>query len=91
VIDSRSTAGQFVALVGESGSGKSTTIALLERFYDTTSGKILLDGKDIALLNVSDYRSKIGLVSQEPNQFDMSFDEVRYGKDHTISKGSKYP
>lgn len=77
----RVKSGQFCALVGESGSGKSTTASLLERFYLPTSGKILLDGKDISLLNVSEYRSKIGLVSQEPNLFDMTIQEnISFGK-----------
>eukprot|EP00474_Spongospora_subterranea_P008970 CRZ09428.1 hypothetical protein [Spongospora subterranea] len=64
--------GQFVALVGPSGSGKSTTIGLLERFYDVISGSVLLDGEDISTLNVASYRDVVGLVSQEPNLFDMT-------------------
>jgi ATP-binding cassette subfamily B (MDR/TAP) protein 1 len=58
--------GQFVALVGASGCGKSTAIGLLERFYDPTSGQILVDGKDISKLNVKEYRSQLALVAQEP-------------------------
>jgi ABC-type multidrug transport system fused ATPase/permease subunit len=67
--------GQFCAIVGPSGCGKSTTIGLLERFYDPDSGSILLDGKDISKLNVSNYRNLIGLVSQEPTLFAMSVKE----------------
>lgn len=59
-------AGSYIALVGPSGCGKSTTIQLAERFYDVSAGCITLDGTDIREFNVSDYRSKIGLVSQEP-------------------------
>jgi len=62
--------GQTVALVGASGSGKSTTIQLLERFYNKKSGKILIDGRDIEDYNVQWVRSQIGLVSQEPTLFD---------------------
>ncbi|KAK8054423.1 ABC multidrug transporter Mdr1 [Apiospora saccharicola] len=61
--------GQYVALVGASGCGKSTTIALLERFYDVLSGGIYLDGKDISQLNVNSYRSLLALVSQEPTLY----------------------
>ncbi|GAO48083.1 hypothetical protein G7K_2270-t1 [Saitoella complicata NRRL Y-17804] len=58
--------GQFVALVGESGCGKSTTIALLERFYDPIRGSIRVDDQDIRDLNVRTHRSRIALVAQEP-------------------------
>ena len=58
--------GQFVALVGPSGCGKSTTISLIEMFYRPLAGQVLIDGVDIATLNVSNYRSHIGLVQQEP-------------------------
>ena len=58
--------GQFVALVGASGCGKSTTISLLERFYDATSGTILYNDQDITTLDPALYRAQISLVSQEP-------------------------
>ncbi|KAK5445100.1 hypothetical protein LTS15_010191 [Exophiala xenobiotica] len=58
--------GQYVALVGASGSGKSTCISLLERFYDCSTGRVLVDGKDIRSLNINQYRSHVALVSQEP-------------------------
>ncbi|KAE9025891.1 ABC transporter B family member 3 [Phytophthora rubi] len=61
--------GQTVAFVGASGGGKSTLIALLERFYDPSSGSIRLDGRDIETLNVKWLRAQIGLVSQEPVLF----------------------
>ncbi|KAK2031832.1 ABC transporter [Colletotrichum zoysiae] len=61
--------GQYVALVGASGCGKSTTIALLERFYDPLAGAVFVDGKEISTLNVNDYRSFIALVSQEPTLY----------------------
>ncbi|RLN92875.1 hypothetical protein BBJ28_00025509, partial [Nothophytophthora sp. Chile5] len=72
--------GQTVAFVGESGGGKSTLIALLERFYDPSSGSILLDGQDIKTLNVKWLRSQIGLVSQEPVLFATSiFENIAAG------------
>ncbi|EHK18823.1 uncharacterized protein TRIVIDRAFT_80699 [Trichoderma virens Gv29-8] len=61
--------GQYVALVGASGCGKSTTIALLERFYDPLSGGVYIDGKEISTLNLNEYRSHIALVSQEPTLY----------------------
>ena len=61
--------GQYVALVGASGCGKSTTIALMERFYDPLSGNVFVDGKDISNLNISDYRGFLALVSQEPTLY----------------------
>ena len=63
------TPGQYIALVGASGCGKSTTIALLERFYDPLVGGIYVDGKEISSLNINDYRSHIALVSQEPTLY----------------------
>ncbi|MFN9067669.1 MAG: ABC transporter ATP-binding protein [Bdellovibrionales bacterium] len=57
--------GEKVALVGESGSGKSTIANLLERFYDPSSGEILIDGVNIKELSVADLRKNIGLVSQD--------------------------
>lgn len=61
--------GQYIALVGASGCGKSTTIALLERFYDPLSGGVYIDNHEISTLNINDYRSHIALVSQEPTLY----------------------
>ncbi|KDQ25589.1 hypothetical protein PLEOSDRAFT_1097506 [Pleurotus ostreatus PC15] len=61
--------GTYVALVGASGCGKSTTIQLIERFYDPLAGKIYLDGENISDLNIADYRQQIALVSQEPTLY----------------------
>ncbi|CAN6487128.1 unnamed protein product [Victoria cruziana] len=62
-------AGKTIAIVGSSGSGKSTIVALIERFYDPTSGQVLLDGHDIKTLKLRWLRQQIGLVSQEPALF----------------------
>ncbi|KXS99379.1 hypothetical protein AC578_8995 [Pseudocercospora eumusae] len=61
--------GQYVALVGASGCGKSTTIAMLERFYNPLVGGIYVDGKEISTLNVNSYRNHLALVSQEPTLY----------------------
>ncbi|GMH05129.1 hypothetical protein Nepgr_006969 [Nepenthes gracilis] len=80
----RIRAGQSQALVGASGSGKSSVIALIERFYDPTAGKVMIDGKDIRRLNLKSLRHKIGLVQQEPALFAASiFDNIAYGKEGT--------
>ncbi|MEN9865639.1 MAG: hypothetical protein RL748_1229 [Pseudomonadota bacterium] len=73
-------AGQSVALVGSTGSGKSTLIKLLLRFYTPDSGSILLDGRDIQGLNLSDLRRQIGYVSQDVFLTDGSVaDNIAYG------------
>jgi ABC-type multidrug transport system fused ATPase/permease subunit len=64
--------GKTTALVGPSGSGKSTIIQLLERFYDTSSGVIELDGVDIKTINLRSMRQLIGYVGQEPVLFNAS-------------------
>ncbi|XP_051532212.1 bile salt export pump-like [Myxocyprinus asiaticus] len=72
--------GQTLAFVGSSGCGKSTSVQLLERFYDPDNGRVLIDGRESARVNVAFLRSKIGIVSQEPILFDCSIAEnIRYG------------
>ncbi|CAN1224219.1 Putative multidrug resistance protein [Linum grandiflorum] len=67
--------GKTVGLVGGSGSGKSTTIALLQRFYDPIQGDILLDGHKIKKLQLKWLRAQMGLVNQEPVLFATSIKE----------------
>ncbi|KAL4581746.1 hypothetical protein LXL04_006274 [Taraxacum kok-saghyz] len=77
----RIRSGQSQALVGPSGSGKSSVIALIERFYDPTAGKVMIDGKDIRRLNLKSLRLKIGLVQQEPALFATTIlENIAYGK-----------
>jgi ATP-binding cassette, subfamily B (MDR/TAP), member 1 len=72
--------GQTVALVGPSGGGKSTTVGLLERFYDPLEGCVEYMGHDLKELNVAWYRDQIGFVGQEPTLFDETIaDNVAYG------------
>ncbi|KAL2618435.1 hypothetical protein AAZV13_08G245000 [Glycine max] len=75
-------AGKNIALVGHSGCGKSSVISLILRFYDPTSGKVMIDGKDIKKLNLKSLRKHIGLVQQEPALFATSiYENILYGKE----------
>uniref|UniRef100_A0A672TGR4 Bile salt export pump n=1 Tax=Strigops habroptila TaxID=2489341 RepID=A0A672TGR4_STRHB len=82
--------GQTLAFVGSSGCGKSTSVQLLERFYDPEKGRVLIDGHDTTKINIQFLRSKIGIVSQEPVLFDCSIaDNIKYGsnaKEVTMEK-----
>lgn len=68
-------AGQFVGIVGQSGSGKSTMMKLLLRLYDTESGRILVDGYDIAKVELYSLRRQIGVVPQDTLLFDGTVQE----------------
>nr|XP_054597178.1 ATP-binding cassette, sub-family B (MDR/TAP), member 4 isoform X2 [Nothobranchius furzeri] len=72
--------GETLALVGSSGCGKSTTIQLMERFYDPQGGSVVMDNMDVKQLNIHWLRSQIGIVSQEPVLFDCTLAEnIAYG------------
>ena len=74
-------AGKTVALVGESGAGKSSLINLLPRLYEPTSGRILIDGHDIAEVTLRSLRARIALVSQDAVVFDMSaLENIAFGR-----------
>lgn len=73
--------GETIALVGPSGGGKSTTCSLLPRFYDVTSGSILIDGQDVRAVTQHSLRSAIGLVQQDVYLFDGTLrDNIGYGR-----------
>ncbi|HYJ32352.1 MAG TPA: ABC transporter ATP-binding protein [Candidatus Binatia bacterium] len=73
-------AGEVIALVGPSGAGKSTMADLVARFYDPTSGRILIDGVDLREYELSSWRSLLGVVTQEPILFhDSVFHNIAYG------------
>ncbi len=75
-------AGQTIAIVGPSGAGKSTISRLLFRFYEPTSGKITIDGQDIAKVTQKSLRAAIGMVPQDTVLFnDTILYNVRYGRD----------
>ncbi|MFQ5399482.1 MAG: ABC transporter ATP-binding protein [Anaerolineae bacterium] len=74
-------AGEAVALVGHTGAGKSSIARLITRFYEFQGGQILIDGRDIRTLNLSQYRQQIGLVPQDPFLFSGTVrDNIRYGR-----------
>lgn len=73
--------GQTVALVGPSGAGKSTTLDLLARFHDPTSGRILVDGRDLRDLDLPSYRRRVAMVSQQPFLFNTTLlENIRCGR-----------
>ena len=74
-------AGEMVAIVGPTGSGKTTIIQLLTRFYDTTGGRILLDGEPITNYKMTNVRDHVGVVLQDTYLFSGTVREnIRFGK-----------
>ena len=74
-------AGERVGLVGRSGSGKTTFVKLVQRLYDVTGGRILIDGQDIALATQQSLRSQIAIVQQDPILFHRTLAEnIAYGR-----------
>jgi len=77
----RIPAGTRVGIVGATGAGKTTVLNLLMRFYDPTSGEVLLDGKDVRDYRIADLRKQFAVVLQEPVLFATSIAEnIAYGK-----------
>lgn len=75
------------ALVGSSGAGKSTIVSLLQRFYDATSGSIMIDGHEITDLKLDCLRRNIGYVEQEPQLFGLTVREnLLYGVTREVSQ-----
>ncbi len=73
--------GEMIAIVGPTGAGKTTIINLLTRFYDTTSGDIFIDGKNIKDINYYSLRENLGIVLQDTVLFSEStLDNIKYGK-----------
>ncbi len=90
-INFKAHAGQTVGIIGSTGSGKSTLMNLLCRFYDTTSGQVLVDGKDVRQMDLYNLRDNIGMAMQDVFLFsdtiegniaygrpDCSFDQVKH-------------
>lgn len=93
-IDFTAHAGETVAIVGPTGSGKTTIIQLLTRFYETTAGRILLDGHPITDYSMTNVRDHVGVVLQDTYLFSGTVREnIRFGKldatDEEVEKAAK--
>ncbi|XP_021747650.1 ABC transporter B family member 1 [Chenopodium quinoa] len=82
-INLRARAGKTLALVGPSGCGKSSVISLVLRFYDPSSGRVMIDGKDIRKYNLKSLRQHMALVPQEPCLFATTiYENIKYGNEN---------
>lgn len=76
-----------IAIVGKSGAGKTSLVNLIPRFYELTSGNILINGIDYNEYSLSDLRSRIGYVFQDPIIFNMSiYDNLKFGNDNVTEE-----
>ena len=76
-------AGETIALVGPSGAGKTTFCNVAARFYEPTSGRVLLDGQDLRDLDVESFRNLLGIVEQDVFLFDGTVAaNIGYGRKH---------
>ena len=73
--------GETIALVGPTGAGKTTIVSLLSRFYDTTRGRVLIDGNDVKRVTIDSLRKQMGVMLQDTFIFSGTIlDNIRYGK-----------
>jgi ATP-binding cassette subfamily B multidrug efflux pump len=73
--------GQTIAIVGPTGAGKTTMVSLLTRFYDVSSGRVLIDGRDLRSVTQQSLRSQFGIVTQDPFLFSGTvMENIRYGR-----------
>src|SRR4029077_5366774 len=86
-IDLEVKAGEVLAIVGSSGAGKSTLVHLIPRFFDLTSGRLLIDGHDVRDVTLGSLRAQIGIVTQETVLFnDTVRNNIAYGQPHVSQK-----
>jgi ABC-type multidrug transport system fused ATPase/permease subunit len=75
--------GEVVAIVGPTGAGKTTLVNLLARFFDPSSGRVVIDGHDLRALRIRSLRRQVAMVLQEPFIFPLSVaDNIAYGRPH---------
>lgn len=73
--------GEMIALVGLTGAGKTSLVSLIPRFYDTSAGTVLIDGRDVRKYRVRSLRDQVSIVLQEPVLFSETIaDNIRYGR-----------
>jgi ATP-binding cassette subfamily B protein len=73
--------GQTIALVGPTGAGKTTIVSLISRFYNTKSGRVLVDGYDISKVTIQSLRSQLGIMTQDNYLFSGTIrDNIKYGR-----------
>ncbi len=86
-IDLEVNSGEVLAIVGSSGAGKSTLVHLLPRFFDLSSGRLLIDGRDVRDATLASLRAQIGIVPQETVLFnDTVRNNIAYGQPHVSQK-----
>ena len=80
-VDLEVAPGRTIALIGHTGSGKTTLTSLVPRFYDATSGRVLVDGNDVRDVKLASLRASIGVISQDPFLFSASVREnIAFGR-----------
>ena len=80
-------AGEVLAVVGSSGAGKTTLVHLIPRFFDVTSGRLLIDGRDVRDTTLASLRSQVGIVTQETVLFnDTVRNNIAYGQPHVSQR-----
>src|SRR5271166_1304970 len=86
-IDLEVKRGEVLAIVGSSGAGKSTLVHLIPRFFDVTSGRLLVDGNDVRDVTLASLRAQVGIVTQETVLFnDTVRNNIAYGQPHVAQK-----
>ena len=82
--------GEMIALVGPTGAGKTTVVNLISRFYDTQSGRVLIDGHDVKEVTIESLRHQMGIMTQDNFLFSGTIrDNIRYGKLETLLEGGR--